>query len=315
MIASLGIVVIESSFSRREPEMRRDMMVRYRIVGKDASQRAPAPWPGLLAAAGTFLLLFAVAGARSAEAQENGLISGIGLTELTVYDQRPAPDGVNSGSPHVHAVTDEGYYVMSGSGRVELHDLERGFRTVELTPGRYLQFPPGVLHRLVNTDHLVILVVMGNAGLAEHGDARIYFGRKVDENPAEYARLVGLARINGLEGALDRRDAAVRAYQGLIGLWTKDKGAYYAELKRFIGVHFQTAAGLREEFSRAVGSGPVAWGERFRRRLEDLPLGREEPAPVLHIPAAGTSLGMCGLLRPVTKLVPVDPGKAPGPNK
>ncbi|MGD1010801.1 MAG: cupin domain-containing protein [Candidatus Aminicenantales bacterium] len=251
----------------------------------------------------------------SAEVREKGLISGIGLTELTVYDQRPAPDGADSGSPHVHAVTDEGYYVMSGSGRVELHDLERGFRTVELTPGRYLQFPPGALHRLVSTNHLVILVVMGNAGLAEHGDARIYFGRRVDENPAEYARLFGLAQAKGLEGALDRRDAAVRAYQALVELWTKDKAAYYADLKRFIGVHFQTAAGLREEFSRAVGSGPVAWGERFRRRLEHLPLGREEPAPVLHIPVAQTSLGMCGLLRPVTKLEPVDPGNAPGPNK
>ncbi len=254
-------------------------------------------------------------GARSDEVREKGLISGIGLTELTVYDQRPAPDGVNSGSPHVHAVTDEGYYVMSGSGQVELHDLESGFRTVGLTPGRYLQFPPGTLHRLVNTDHLVILVVMGNGGLAEHGDGRIYFGRQVDEDPAEYARLFGLPRINGLEGALDRRDAAVRAYQALVGLWTNDRAAYYADLKRFIGVHFQTAAGLREEFSRAVGSGPVAWGERFRRRLERLPLGGGKTAPVLHIPAVRTSFGMCGLLRPVTKLETVGPGKAPGSKK
>ena len=37
-----------------------------------------------------------------------------------------------SGSPHIHAVTDEGYYVMSGKGSVELHDLANGFRTVEL---------------------------------------------------------------------------------------------------------------------------------------------------------------------------------------
>jgi hypothetical protein len=44
-------------------------------------------------------------------------------------------------------------------------------------------------------------------------------GRAVDENPAEFARLTGLAKAKGLEGALDRRDAAVRAYAELLDLW------------------------------------------------------------------------------------------------
>ena len=139
-----------------------------------------------LASAAVCLVLFMTAlAARPAPAQAEDLISGIGLTELTVYDQRPAPDGLMSGSPHVHAVTDEGYYVVSGKGRVELHDLKDGFRSVDLLPGRYVQFPPGVVHRLVNADRLVLLVVMGNAGLAERGDARIYFGKKVDDDPAD----------------------------------------------------------------------------------------------------------------------------------
>jgi hypothetical protein len=220
-----------------------------------------------------------------------------------------------SGSPHVHAVTDEGYYVMSGRGRVELHDLAQGFRSVDLEPGRYVQFPPGVMHRLVNTDRLVLLVVMGNAGLAERGDARIYFGKAVDDDPAEYARLVGLAKAKGLEGALDRRDAAIRAYIGLLELWTKDRKAYDSELERFIGVHMKAAAGLRKGFSEAVEAGPVAWGERFRKRLENLPLGREELSPVLHLPPEETTLGMCGVLRPVTKLEAVGPGKDARPVK
>jgi len=249
--------------------------------------------------------------AAPAVAAGEDIIGGIGLTRLAVYDQRPAPDGLNSGSPHVHAVTDEGYYVMSGSGRVELNDLEHGFRTVELAPGRYLQFPPGVLHRLVNTDHLVILVVMGNAGLAERGDARIYFGKDVDDDPAAYARLAGLAAVEGLEGALKRRDAAVRAYRGLLDLWAKDRPAYFSELKRFIAVHMKNAAGLRKPFAQAVVSGPLAWAERFRRRVEDLPLGREAAAPILHVPSGAKTLGMCGLLSPVTSLEPVDRGGAP----
>lgn len=268
----------------------------------------------LLTAAAVLLALVAMV-SRPAEGRAEDLISGIGLTHLTVYDQRPAPDGLMSGSPHVHAVTDEGYYVVSGRGRVELHDLQHGFRSVELSPGRYVQFPPGVVHRLVNTDRLVLLVVMGNGGLAERGDARIYFGKAVDENPAEFARLVGLAKAKGLEGALDRRDAAIRAYVGLLELWAKDRTAYDRELERFIGVHMKAAAELRKGFSEAVEAGSVAWGERFRKRLENLPLGSEEPAPVLHLPAEEPTLGMCGILRPVTKLEAVGPGKNPEPIK
>jgi mannose-6-phosphate isomerase-like protein (cupin superfamily) len=261
-----------------------------------------------MSAAAVFLAVLAMA-ARPAGARAEDLISGIGLTELAVYDQRPAPDGLMSGSPHVHAVTDEGYYVMSGTGRVELHDLKQGFRSVELAPGRYVQFPPGVMHRLVNTGHLVLLVVMGNGGLAERGDARIYFGKAVDENPAEFARLAGLTKANGLEGALDRRDAAVRAYGGLLDLWSKDRKAYFRELERFISVHMKAAAGLKAGFEEAVEAGPVAWGERFRKRLAILPESREELSPALHLPPAETTLGMCGILRPVTKLEVLGRGK------
>jgi mannose-6-phosphate isomerase-like protein (cupin superfamily) len=262
-----------------------------------------------LLAAAAVLLVLVVMVSRPAEGRAEDLISGIGLTRLTVYDQRPAPDGLMSGSPHVHAVTDEGYYVVSGTGRVELHDLKDGFRSVELSPGRYVQFPPGVVHRLVSTDHLVLLVIMGNAGLAEHGDARIYFGKTVDEDPAEYARLIGLAQAKGLEGALDRRDAAIRAYIGLLEIWAKDRAAYFRELERFIGVHMKAVVELRKGFSEAIEAGPVAWGERFRKRLENLPLGRDELSPVLHLPPEQAILGMCGILRPVTKLEIVGPAK------
>ncbi len=248
-------------------------------------------------------------------ASAEDLISGIGLTHLTVYDQRLAPDGLMSGSPHVHAVTDEGYYIVSGKGRVELHDLERGFRSIDLLPGRYVQFPPGTLHRLVNADRLVILVVMGNAGLAERGDARIYFGKQVDDDPVEFARLTGLAEAKGLEGALDRRDAAVRAYSGLLELWAKDRKGYFRELGRFIGVHMKAAAGLRPAFAETVLEGPVAWGDRFRKRVEGLPGAAGEGAPILHVPPEKTTLGMCGVLRPVTGFEAVGPAKSAAPDK
>lgn len=277
-----------------------------------AARPAPALVPILIAA---YFLVRGAAPARLSAAPAEDLIGGIGLTQLTVYDQRPAPDGRMSGSPHVHAVTDEGYYVIGGRGAVELHDRASGFRTVELRPGRYVQFPPGTLHRLVSADHLVLLVVMGNAGLAERGDARIYFGEKVDGDPAQFARLTGLAKAGGLEGALDRRDAAIRAYMGLLDLWAKDRPAYYRELDRFVGVHMKAAAALRREFAEVVAAGPVAWGELFRARVEGLPAAAAAGAPLLYAPLEATTLGMCGVLRPVTDLKPVGPDPAAGPRK
>ncbi len=239
-----------------------------------------------------------------------GIIGGVGLTHLTVYDQRPAPDGLNSGSPHVHAITDEAYYILSGTGRVELHDVEHGLRTVELKPGQYLQFPPCTLHRIITTDHLVILAVMGNAGLAERGDARIYFGKAVDDNPAEFTRLVGLAKAKGLDGALERRDAAVKAYMGLMKLWETDRKAYFAELKRFTKVHLSAMEAIKPKFADAVAQGPLHWGQVSQQRIESLPGSKPDYDAAFHDGKADFAYGMCGILRPVLSLKPVSDGSA-----
>lgn len=240
-----------------------------------------------------------------AAGEDRGLIGGVGLTHLTVYEQRKAPDGVNSGSPHVHAITDEAYYVISGTGRAELHDLQNGFRTVQLNPGQYLQFPPNTLHRIVSTGALTILAVMGNAGLAERGDARIYFGKAVDDDPNEYARLWGLAKEKGLDGALDRRDAAVRAYVKLLKLWESDKPAYLSDLRRFFEAHARAMREVRAKLSNAIDSGPLAWGSISRQRLERLPEGDASPEPAFHDPGGAVAYGMCGVLRPVVALKPL----------
>lgn len=211
--------------------------------------------------------------------QHSPFIAGIGLTHLSVYEQRPAPDGLHSGCAHVHALTDEAYYVVAGEGAIELHDTELGFRSVPLARGDFVQFPPRTLHRSVSTRGLEVLALMGNAGLAERGDARLYFGAKVDSDPAEYERLKALPRQGGLDGALERRDASVRAYLGLLQLWRDDRPAYFTELSRFIELHRADIAARREQFPLAA------------------------PLETLHGSAAvrheqlGTSFGMCGVLR------------------
>lgn len=236
-------------------------------------------------------------------AEPVGLIGGIGLTEVHVYAQRLGPDGRFGGCPHVHAVTDEGYYVLAGTGRVEFHDLEHGLRVLELRPGDYAHFPPMVMHRLVSDGELVILGMMGNAGLAERGEARIYFGPDVDTDPARFAELVALPKAKGLDGALDRRDAAVAGYAHLMNLWDHDRDAYFAELRRFFKAHLNAMAEKRGEFLEQVETGPLGWGRATHQRIERLPSPPDAGTSVkLSRRGAESALGMCGVLRPILKL-------------
>jgi mannose-6-phosphate isomerase-like protein (cupin superfamily) len=236
-----------------------------------------------------------------------GLVGGIGMTEVRVYSQRPGPDGTFSGCPHVHAVVDEAYYVLSGSGYAEFHDPVAGMRRVELETGTYVHFPPLVMHRLVSGEDLVILGVMSAAGLAEKGEARVYFGPAVDRDPAEYERLMSLPRRDGLAGALERRDAAVAAYQNLVRLFDSDRDAYDAELRRFFGVHSLAMAHRRAEFIAQLESGPLAWAGHIRRRIDSLPApalpdGARAPDVRQNLPGSESAFGMCGVLRPMLRL-------------
>jgi mannose-6-phosphate isomerase-like protein (cupin superfamily) len=235
-----------------------------------------------------------------------GLIGGIGLTEVSVYTQRPAPDGTFCGCPHVHAVTDEGYYVLRGSGWAEFHSPETGYRKVRLETGDYLHFPPGVMHRLVSEGAeggLVILGLMGNGGMAERGEARVYFGAEVDADPAEYARRMSLPREKGLEGALLRRDLAAEAHVRLMQLRERDEGAYRRELRRFSGVHRAAMAERAAEWRQAVECGPMAWAKATLERINHLGESEGPAGPIVGNAAGSESgLGMCGTLRPMLRV-------------
>ena len=236
-------------------------------------------------------------------AETIGLIGGIGLTEVHVYAQRPAPDGRFSGCPHVHAVTDEAYFVLRGTGSVEFHDLTGGYRTLALSPGDYVHFPPMVMHRLISDGDLVILGMMGGAGLPERGEARIYFGPEIDANPRRFDELMSLPRAQGLEGALRRRDASVSAYQHLMNLWTSGRDAYFAELRRFFTVHCEGMAAVREALLEQVRRGPLACATETERRIRELPSIPAGGRPIeLNRRDANSALGMCGVLRPIRSL-------------
>ncbi|HZC40709.1 MAG TPA: cupin domain-containing protein [Streptosporangiaceae bacterium] len=121
-----------------------------------------------------------------------------GLTVLDVYDW-PCPDGLRGGSAHVHLASTEGYLVIGGEGRLQTLGAA-GYREAGLRPGDCLWFTPGTVHRLVNDDgRLQILVVMQNAGLPEAGDAVLTFPPEVLADPARYAAAASLT--GGAEAA------------------------------------------------------------------------------------------------------------------
>jgi mannose-6-phosphate isomerase-like protein (cupin superfamily) len=235
------------------------------------------------------------------------VLGGVGLSHLTVYEDRPGPDGLNSGCAHVHAITDEAYFAIKGEGWLELNDVVHGFRRVPLTPGAFVQFGPGTIHRAVSSGGLEVVVLIGNAGLAERGDARIYFGPAADADPDEHARLTALPRTKGRAGALERRDASITAYLELTKLWETDRAAYDAELRRFVGHHFRAMDAKRTAFEAIVREGPLRWAQTALDRIARLPQGLDE-AETLAAPDPATAkyvLGMCGTLRPVEGLKPL----------
>ncbi|MGH0033802.1 MAG: cupin domain-containing protein [Myxococcota bacterium] len=149
----------------------------------------------------------------------------VGASHLRVYDSE-APDGLRGGTPHVHSVCTEAYFVVAGHGSVQTIDSS-GYRETPLEPGAFVWFTPGTIHRLVNGDGaLEILVLMQNAGLPEAGDMIISFESAVLDDPAAYARAHALPedeqttsgsgraararRDAGVEGFLALRDAALR---------------------------------------------------------------------------------------------------------
>jgi len=239
------------------------------------------------------------------EPLSNPLIGDLGLTRLSVYEDRVGPDGLHGGCAHVHALCEEAYFVAAGSGFVELHDVQSGLRSVPLEAGSYVQFAPGTLHRTVSTGGLRILAMMTGAGLAENGDARIYFGQSVDEDPREFERLVALPRTSGREGALSRRDASVAAYSKLLRQWTDDRRAYFEELERFVRLHQASVAARRSVFEPLLERRGAYGLTPPGLRLDELMTAAARGGALAQTAPAPLVLGMCGLLQPVQAAGPV----------
>lgn len=225
-----------------------------------------------------------------------GLPGAVGISLLRVYSQT-AKDTVVGGTPHVHLVCSEGYYVIGGTGAVST--LTRaGSAMVPLIAGSVTWFTPGTVHRLVNDGDLEILTLMQNGGLPEAGDAVLTFPSAILEDPEHYDRLSKLRPDATIQDAFRRRDLAVDGLHELQAAVDRDG---HAALESF----YQAAAEIvrpRLQRWRAL------WEKGARRSAQDTAdqIDRLHDSDVSYLldasvetrsgPVETGRLGMCGVL-------------------
>ncbi len=233
-------------------------------------------------------------------------ISGaIGISYLRVYTTK-APDGLAGGCPHMHFACTESYAVLEGHGHVQILGYE-GYREVPLQPGTLLWYTPGIIHRLVNEDgNLKLLVIMQNAGLPEAGDHVLSFPFEILADKEAYYRHASLADAEGrvyandAEAAFKRRDLAVTGFNQL-------KKRYETEGARVMDEFFEIAANLVHD---KVPDWEAVWEakilstcratERQLKAMQALNLShlKEGHAFSLASPKTPERFGFCGWLSP-----------------
>lgn len=230
------------------------------------------------------------------------LPGGVGLTHLRVYDSL-APDGRRGGSAHVHFTCTEAYYVLRGRGAVQTLSGE-GFAERPLEIGQVVYFSPGVLHRLINDDgHLEILVVMQNGGLPEAGDFVLAFAPEILRDKARYANLAALSGhgevyTSGNVAASLRRDCTIDGFtqwrrrfetEGISAL-----DEFYRLALPLVAPHL---GAWREVWERAPLHAAMQTGEQLNAlQAEDIAHLRDGRVSALPAPDAARKWGMCGTL-------------------
>jgi mannose-6-phosphate isomerase-like protein (cupin superfamily) len=228
---------------------------------------------------------------------------GTAVSGLAVYDWA-TEDGLCGGSPHVHTACTEAYVVIGGTG--SLQTLTRaGFEEIPLQTGSVVWFTPGTIHRAVNTDgSLQVLVVMQNGGLPEAGDAVLTFPPEVVGDPLAYRAAAALApgaisHAAGADVARGRRDLAI---SGFLRLKQCAQDGDFAPLEDF----YRQAAALVSErltdWRALVDQGPAAAVRRTEQHLDALAAGRIDHLLEAEFRSARApepddrAWGMCGRL-------------------
>lgn len=222
---------------------------------------------------------------------------GVAVSHLRVYESTSI-DGLAGGTPHCHTACTEAYAVVGGRGRVATLAGD-GFHETPIEAGSFVWFTPGTIHRLINEDHLEILVLMANAGLPEAGDMVITFPDEVLADPTRYREAATLP-VAAITTAAD--DAAVRARKDLAveGFGSIVEGGPEA-LRRF---HTRAAALVAPSVAdwRPIWeAGPLAAAQQTGVHLDALANGDAEHLALSAVhalppPGAERRYGCCGTL-------------------
>lgn len=230
------------------------------------------------------------------------LPGAVGLTHLRVYDT-VAPDGLAGGTPHLHTVCTEAYWVVRGHGRVQTIS-GAGFAETPLEPGGLVWFTPGTIHRLVNdSGDLEILVVMANAGLPEAGDMVVVQPPDVLADRDRY--LAAATLPDGARTTAGDRDPAVARRDGAVVAFNELRGALEAGERGPLDHFLDRAADLvsvhNESWRERWTHGPKAATDRTDVQLRAVASGdgahlRDASVHRLEPPGAERGLGCCGTL-------------------
>ncbi len=218
------------------------------------------------------------------------------LTRLKVYDS-PGPDGQIGGTPHVHLVCTELYFVLSGSGAVEVIDRS-GFQRVELGKHSAYLFTSGTIHRLINPNRdLELLIVMQNSGLPERGDNLVTFPSEVLADPSRFATAM---KAETLSDALRRRDRGVEGFLELKAAFERSPEEGRRALDAFYRLCIQRTKPHLQDWYARVTNGAFEDAQDSLQKIIALGAGRLDH---LHLagnelmPAGdGAQIGFCGTL-------------------
>jgi mannose-6-phosphate isomerase-like protein (cupin superfamily) len=230
------------------------------------------------------------------------LPGAVGVTHLKVYDTR-APDGLVGGSPHLHFACTEAYMVLAGRGAVQTLGAG-GFKELPLDAGRLLWFTPGLIHRLINLDgRLEILVLMQNAGLPEAGDFVLTFPPEVLADEQAYFAAASLAPsghvyTSSQEAARRRRDLAVEGFAVLRQRF-EERGV--PALEEFYRASAPLVQPKLDAWGEVWERGPLAVARQTGEQLEALRQGHVDhllDGAIYGLPAPDEPrrLGVCGTL-------------------
>jgi mannose-6-phosphate isomerase-like protein (cupin superfamily) len=188
------------------------------------------------------------------------------VTRLKVYDTL-SPDGQRGGTPHFHFLCTEMYFLLAGSGSVELLD-RNGFSKVDLFPHSALIFSPGTLHRLINPNRdMELLVIMQNSGLPERGDNVVTFPPEILGDDQRFAQAM---KVSSVEDAYRRRDLGVEGFVQIKSAFEKSPAQGRAALDKFYKLACARTKPLRGQWRDIVKNGAKAEAEMSLQHLAAL---------------------------------------------